>query len=379
MGAIHEMKKSGKKVVIVTYKSTFEIIKSCYDVNRFDFIFIEDNVSFRTLFRCVTTYQKMFLELVRVAIYLRLSINETASLLLFYKNTSWDYSIFKGIIDTARPSVSLSLSLDFLSGYLRATENVKKVVLQHGIGPALGNKIEANRADVYMVWGDLTFLAVADNEIFPFYSSSNIVSVGNPKMNYIMRYNLSLDKSDGNSLNKILFISTKINKENFSYASIEIMSNTIKMHNLNQQFEVTYKLHPSEDKSEYSNLNLSDNFSDANSEKNLYDLIYESDIVVGTMSTGLIEAMAFNKPVIQVVPHDFIYSVNEKYSIYNVGILRVHNEKDLYTMIMKLSNNKEYASNCMRQQEKIVKMLFGDYKDSDLKISNEVVRLCSES
>jgi len=228
-----------------------------------------------------------------------------------------------------------------------------------------------------MVWGQFSLEAVNDKNIFPFYSLSETIIVGNSKINYSI---LSHKKYNNiSNLKKILFISTKIYKENFSYDSIEIMSNVENNYSSTQKFKVLYKFHPAEDISEYSNFNVDEPGSGQVSKSTLYDLILECDVVVGTISTALFEAMTFNKPVIQIVPKKFVDDLDIRHSVYNSGIQHVNNEQELNDVLTKLLNDKVYTSNYIKNQWSVVDSLFGNYKYASLKIANKVESLCSKN
>ncbi len=366
-GSIDKIKKNGKKVVILINKNAFKDLKKTLLTKNYDFIIIENYISISALYEILKYFYKFFIKRIKVAIYLKLSIYDFFAFSLFYKKVSWDYVIYKNIFKAIHPKTSLSLSLDLHPGYVRAAKNIKKIILQHGIGPHLGMKIESNRSDVYLAWGEFSSKGIQNNYTFPFYLSSKVINVGSPRMEYLN----SIYPSEAQKKNKILFISTSTRKNNLSYLSIRIMSEMVRNFNLQKKYEIIYKLHPAENISNYKEFYDSGKFADKES---IYDLINESSIIIGTISTGILEALMFNKPVIQLIPKALLDSIPENLIFSKIGMLCAHDMTDLNSKIELLREDSRYLSKYLKQQKKISKFVFGDYSNA----SSNIARLCSK-
>lgn len=155
------------------------------------------------------------------------------------------------------------------------------------------------------------------------------VSIGNPHFTYkLQNYNSKLQMS--NKCAKILIVSQgTITKELVKLT--EELSRKLK----DSKYQIIYRLHPGEVgfKERYESLYEYSNVL-VNTSGDIYDLIYESDYIVGVYSTTLIESIAFDK-------HIFVYEhVLSKENINkNLGIW-FSSSDELYNLIINKKDIK---------------------------------------
>ena len=78
----------------------------------------------------------------------------------------------------------------------------------------------------------------------------------------------------------------------------------------------------------------------------------------------------------QIIPNKFVTAVDQKNSIYNSGVLRAHNERELNDIVQNILNDNDYKQDYLNRQINIANNFFGNYKNSSHEISNEILKLC---
>ena len=192
---------------------------------------------------------------------------------------------------------------------LARNSGIPSFVLQHGatIGkfgylPILATKI--------FLWGQESYQWLKNNK----QAENKLVITGSPRMDSY-RYDFINKKENFSNIKKILIVMAPIGyKESKQF--LEMILKSILMNSSIQDIELTIKLHPSSN--DYKDLpetvfgltNL--DFRIFKNEP-LSELIKETDCVISTKSTAGMEALIFNKPLIQIKFDHKFFMPYEKY------------------------------------------------------------------
>ncbi|MGB5820711.1 MAG: hypothetical protein WBG90_14595 [Saonia sp.] len=228
-----------------------------------------------------------------------------------YLNTHRD--ITRIILNTDVHKVSKAIVL------LAAKRKIKTYVIQHG-STVLEYGYLPVISDYMFTWGKLSndwFLSRGTDE-------KKLISTGTPKMDYITNFEIrdgSLKKADN-----ILLILNPIGEKN-----IREFLGIVKEAKLDFNYNLVIKLHPGS----IDNRNIVEEYFDKSKTKiykneNTHQLIYDSDVVVTTTSTVGNEAIAFNKPLLQIKTSNIKSSMDyEKYDCSHT----IQNAKELESLI----------------------------------------------
>jgi len=178
---------------------------------------------------------------------------------------------------------------------------IPTVVFQHGIFYNNKDGFLPITADFFVSWGDLfTKLLISEGA-----DSKKIKTMGNPKFDYLLGYigkqANTLNTSNENKI-RILYLPQpfeKYSKDGSAFKN-QILVYLLKIIQRNPNYELVIKTHPGEKFFAYKRYKKIKNIKIFSKYSNLYDLIYNSDIVIGVSSTALLEAYILGKPTISI-------------------------------------------------------------------------------
>lgn len=126
----------------------------------------------------------------------------------------------------------------------------------------------------------------------------NIVITGNPRMDNAFSYKSLLKDKFNKFKDYYLYLDQSfVESGEISFSEQILMFNKISESLSKINKNLIIKLHPRGDKELYSSVTFNNNVFVIKDEYELYDLIYFSEMVLGHSSTGLIEALAMDKPI----------------------------------------------------------------------------------
>jgi len=244
------------------------------------------------------------------------------------------------------------------------SKNIKKVIIQHGMITHKPEYSIFEGADEIILWGKYWEKNVKD-KILP---NTKTVICGCPKVDFILKGHIDSDEYK-QSRNNILIISeTHYPKDDLVRTFLLFVEKLVM--EMNNSVKITIKLHPSENKSMFKKYWNIKTFEGVEFIQNtdLYGLIMQNDIIIGTTSTGLIEATLFDKPIVQIR-----CSESSETDWYKYGILSVIDEKDFISKIKLLVNSYEYWKKVIDDQKPFMNYCFCNIGQSSNKIARYLI------
>src|SRR3989344_4798706 len=152
---------------------------------------------------------------------------------------------------------------------------------------------------------------------------------------------------------KIILFPTAVHGE----VNLPIFSSLIQLLFKNPEYFLIVKRHPGDQVTVKNyldrSLNLNDRIKILN--EGLYELLYVCDVVVSFGSSTILEALAFNKPVISINLGD----VKEELPYVGKGVcVEINNEGMIYEAILSVLTNKEVVEKLKKNQNPFIKSLF---------------------
>jgi hypothetical protein len=216
-----------------------------------------------------------------------------------------------------------------LAVLLGKSMKINSIVVQHGI---LGWRFDENHmlGDYSAVWGELTKTDLIDEGL----QKSRIFITG--YLNGMPSINIKAKTSQGNVLRKILILTTNIvsytpqSKKTSNHIFLSAVLKSVEHYN---NICIDIKIHPAENIKDYEMYRTTAVKIYKN--KNIFALLSESDIVIGTTSTVLFDALLYGKKVISYYPH--IKGPPSPWRRFK-EIAVVHNTKELAKEISRYYN-----------------------------------------
>lgn len=296
-----------------------------------------------------------------------LSSYQVCKLKIFYQSYALDKAAALKALQLLKPRVVLGIHYIRRPGCLDALLSLKQrpaiILIQHGFfSPDTMEFHDFKGADSVILWGN--YFQQALNKM-PEPPPSLVI--GNPKLEQCleevrrMEESGKLEKENGKT--RLLFISSGSPGMNKIYRdSLKIFTQAVK--DLSH-VEIRYKLHPTEsEKTGY----LYYESGGGNSGKSILkggvmELIYKADIIVGSISSSLYEAMAVGKPVVQVLPPDIDSDWNLR------GLACASDVESLKALINKLRVDNNFLSLILKAQREFTEDLFEELPGSAERIA----------
>lgn len=273
----------------------------------------------------------------------------------FFKQMLLDIIMIKKLSFMISPDTVFGLHFMMNPGYLfglSGYSNAEIILIQHGIMPPEEGFHDFKGADEVLIWGqrskeELSKIATKGNLSTP---KSKIV--GNPKLEQIRKAQWFRERVRENGGVVILYVSSAGAAASFEYAqkSAKLFSQVIE----NLQIPVTamYKPHP-------KNVNNYPDILDINIDKNkikndhsVYELIANADIVVGTESTVMVEAVALETPAIQLLPDI------SKNDLTEHGLIGINTHSELRDELRLITTNTSYRKEILEREKSVAERYF---------------------
>lgn len=150
----------------------------------------------------------------------------------------------------------------------------------------------------------------------------------------------------------------------------ETLEKLLEIANKRNDFFIIIKPHPDDNPQDYQSIidqKGSDNAKVL--QGNLIELILNSDIVISTASTSIIDAMCMNKPVIQVKFEEV--EMKQPYDEYEAVLeSKLNNLKE---NIQKIINDKDLCQKLLEQEQKFVKKYYNISGENPRNIINKIL------
>lgn len=308
-----------------------------------------------------------------------LSLNKVLSSITtdFFRRMIWDKMVFSEILRRITPKVVFGLHFVSKPGYLAAIQDMeplnrpKLVLMQHG---SLFNQryLDFKGSDQVILWGNY-FKNYLPNH--PHLPKPAIKVIGHPNLNTLLKSANLCQTNKSTRVPTIVFMAENdepASKKRTSQAR-EIFVSTIGQV---QSYIGIYKSHPSpigiaNSKALFALGKLGKCRLDTKSMP--AEILPKADLIVGTSSTILLEAMALGIPVIQLLPE-------EMSSFWkNINLVNASTVNELIKLIDKLTFDVNYRKSVLEKQNGLVVDLWGNYQHASDLIAKEISRNITES
>ncbi|MXR19072.1 hypothetical protein [Halobacterium bonnevillei] len=320
-------------------------------------LFEEDLFTLDTYRQAKKAYQDLSCDIEDLCRDFDLSVDDRQATKRYFKKYCLDSVLFQSVLDQTDPDVLYAVQFTSNRGYLNAVrkrrdgEMLKTLVIQHGAfrhgihHPFIGS-------DHALLWGE-HFNSVLDSIDTAFQPPDTKV-VGNPKLQArLAQYGRATEQSIG-SPPTVLYTSTPVEH------SLEAMRLFADVVNKYPNVKVIYRPHPSGEPAKYCSLRKDEFLREEQIERsqNVYSLINQSDVVVGTDTTALPEAVAFGVPVIQLLPE----RSGSKWA--EGGICSVSTTEELDKMLSSLVTNPDERVAVLNRERPLAEQMFGDVSNA---------------
>lgn len=336
----------------------------------------EDIINFRIVSEAKKKYRHYYLPLLLKWFQkIKIDIFYQRLIKIFFQNYALDKEMTFSFLNHMKPKCIYGIHYISNPGCLDAINSLNNkpvnVLIQHGFF-SLEERFEERfndykGADLVFLWGKYHQQILNDS-----YDVRPSIVLGNPKLEEALtkiereKTEARLRKSD---MLKILYVCSPYLKDQLNKECLDIFINATK----DQNFKITYKLHPIESIKDYKyyfkerlifpeQLVLEDN---------ILPIINQSDIIVGTTSTSLYEAMVFMKPVVKVLPP---YCKNDWEKL---GLPFANSSSDLKIVIFRLRHELKFYEEVLSKEADLVQDYFNGIKGSSSRIAEYLVGLLS--
>lgn len=338
------------------------------------FLFAEDFQTLDVYRWAKAHYRRLTAAIKNLCIELRLDSRQCQDTKMFFQNYFREKIIFQKVLENVHPSLLYGIHYMLNPGYLAAIDEAKvrgcrfkNILVQHGVFSEAGFH-DFKGADHVILWGKYfeTVLQNIDNVPIP---PSRVI--GNPKLEVQLSRLQRKQKAQSKSGEKtILFASTPDTalSGDGNAKALQLFVHTV--NNLGQQ-RIIYKLHPSEDRRPYDHYAQKGLIELGQVVENvsIYDLIDMADVVVGTQSTVLPEAIALGRPVIQLLP-DRCQTDWLQY-----GLMVASTERELCEQIRLTTECPDHRELVLQNEQKLARAMFGNLEGSSRRIADYLKEL----
>jgi hypothetical protein len=334
------------------------------------FIFEEDLISLELYRKARRDYRELKPTIDELCNSIDLQETERRDTHRFFKRYFIDEHIFHRLLSEMEPEILYSVQYNSNRGYLRAIEEYRdrsplpNIVVQHGAFRDIHFHPFAG-ADHAVLWGE-HFQKVLEGIRIPEQPSSVHV-LGNPNLES-KRAKLSPSSRGPDGEPTLLYASTG------SPFGEQALSMFAEVAFREEEIEVVYKPHPHGEKVKYEPLQerglvRSDQIRP---EADIYELAVEADVVFGTQTSVLPEAVAFDTPAIQLLPDPSTEDWRE------YGLRHVASRAELAEDIHRIATVDGYVADLLDRESELAKQMFGDLDGSASRIAGLVEALIGD-
>lgn len=342
-------------------------------------IFSDDFLTLHTYRRAKKSYSKLVPWLNELNSRLRLEPWQCCSVQILFQDYCLDKEIFGSVLSLIRPSAVYGIHYIWNPGYLAAINEMSddgpipiKLLIQHG-----ANKIadfhDFKGADCVILWGDY-FKTVLNSGCYLIPVPQYKV-IGNPKLEVEVRKREERTGHNGcpDPLNNkvILFVSTLDGPGgDYNRKSLRLFASSTR--NFSREWSIIYRPHPGD----FDNLDYCRDLIQNGAIKreqvldldtDIYELFKRADVVVGTNSTVIPEAMGFGKPVIQILP------ALSGTDWCEYGLLGVSTDEELHDALKGILGSGEYREKVLVAQQTLSNKMFGEIVGTSQKIADYIL------
>ncbi|WP_203289898.1 CDP-glycerol glycerophosphotransferase family protein [Metabacillus sp. cB07] len=357
--------EKGFRIHLIVYeKSSPNLAMLSKKINK---IYYNTFVKEHNLYKRAASYFSGFYEkeLASFTAISKLTISQKNKLYAFYKRYAFDKLLTDQLIALIKPKCIAGIHFILTPGCVESIKSASSpiflLLLQHGLISAHKDKPhDFWGADLVVLWGHFFQELLNRKKEIP-----SSVILGNPKLEHVLT-TVKAKKNNRKDSFQILYIFTGSPKEEFNISNVSLFLKSIRPL---KHLKVLYKLHPNSKKSDCRFLIQKGLIKEREiiTHTDLYELIVQSDLIIGDYSTAIFEAAALNRPVIQIYQNNY----PEEY----VRFPSVHSASELTSIITKMQTNPQFYQQWVERNKKQILELFHQIEGSIDRISAYLAQL----
>lgn len=382
---IKKIDELGASSIVVTttwtYKSKYEELNK---LKNSEFVFLDNEIKNLNLFSFENLNEKVKQQFNGLTSYIE-NNNEILRILTSNKNFILYKLKIQKILEQiyiniiTRWKIKAVIAVSLSGALLKASieKGVKTIRLQHAGG--YDDVLIHPKEEEFLVWGGY-YKNKFSNKASP---RTHLEPLGCPKFDVVpdlkkasqsdtFYKEFNLDKSKTMVVFFSKFHGAGLTK-NSSIMILEELKNLI--HTFQEEINLIIKLHPSEDKILYSKTWDESTLAKIKILKDeipLYNLLQYCDIAISLPSTTILEAMAFDIPVVQVHFADYLKVID--FYKYGGGVL-VRNREEFISTIDNLLHDKKYKQEIIENQRKFIDYSLTNLGSAAEKIAEYILNL----
>lgn len=316
------------------------------EILRYDSVF--DARSYLTAKR---RYQSIAGDISDLCSWLDLGHRQIDRTIHFFKRYVLYWTLFEQVLEETEPDVLYNVHYTTTPGIVEAindyerTQTLTNVLIQHGwFAWYPFHPHRKQDADVSILWGEHFAERLAENKVIP---STPTKVIGSPKIEQ-MREGFPIETMGED----VLYISSPSQPEYVRDALRLVAMVSEETDN----WEVTYKAHPLETELKNYQQLIDDGLITRDQvvrDANVHKLIAESQIVVGTHSSVLLEALALDRVAIQLFPH----RANNSWA--DMGMYASNSQEAFRSLINELVGCQSSYDQALDDEQRLKKRMFG--------------------
>ncbi|MFC4601586.1 LamG-like jellyroll fold domain-containing protein [Cohnella hongkongensis] len=301
----------------------------------------------------------------------KIPANSQPWLLGYYQQYAYEKMLAWVFLKEIKPKCVYGIHFILHPGYLdgiRAASEQNKIpiyLMQHGF--LFDSKVDQHDfkgADIVLLWGPYHKKVLEGKT-----DLKASIAIGNPKLEAIKAKYAQRWSRRPAGLKRICYISPNSPKHNQrSKEELELFLQAAKAF---PEYEIIFKLHPIETRDSYSEYIKHGLISaDQLSQQDLYELLLESAIVVGSNSSSIFEAAALGIPVAQIsLP---------RHKTAHIVFERASSPKELSALIKRLLTDAGYRKRAFDKQKEWSRLMFGPLEGAAARTAAYLIRQLSD-
>lgn len=296
-----------------------------------------------------------------------LDAEQRASALLLLQAYSWQLELLAAALRSIKPAVVLGIHFMLNPGFVGALREAGRrgsrtptLLLQHGVFSHTWETHDFIGADKVLVWGAR---AAAELDLFPGVKPQAKV-VGNPRLEVLAAL---AKRVEPGSRQTLLVLGTN------DTATPERQRDALRMVAealpTTAARSVLYRPHPSEPREPYDELIASGAISEAQVQRagTVHEALLRADLVVGTTSTTMLEAITLGVPAIQVLPERF------EVDWHTAGMITASTPEQLTELALAILSSATSRSAALELERSLARDLLGEPAGAAKRIADAVL------
>lgn len=381
---LESMNKVGEKILVVTFKGVYSKYREDFDrLNNAKIVFFEyelKNLPLRSYWHISkeVTDKMEILKSYSMDKTTKSALSEDLNYVKFHIKTELvQYHFFTNIFEYF--NLKGVVSIVFTTAFEAAKErDVPTFILQHGIG---GTDAWPYISDYMVVYDDETKITL--DELLG--NTVEVLPLGAPRFEYLANMGKNLKRSDFNKK-----ISKPVSTKNVTYISVgtegfENKELFLVLKKLRQKLptvvNLIVKLHPRgkyDTKKEIKKIFSKEELSGTifiKKEIDFYEILANSNVMITTLSTGMLESIAMDIPVLQVNFTGQPYSKQEDLSSFGWGD-PINDSEIMINEVLSILSDKRRCEEVIEKQRWLKNRMFKNFGECGKVIAETIVDTC---